>query len=341
MAQRSPKQGTHPIAGDPRVRQPSTQLLKPNSWGTRSRLMLVEPTAKCVVGPNDGEPLLDPGRFIKRVGDRMPDDIKYEYRSVQAVRGLESRSIAKEQREGGWELVDQTHGTLRTTLKFRRVKPDTTLSKAWGVFRGLAPAKQRAVVAGMAILLLLAAVGIGTSAAKEKRDAKPTDSVALSETSAPSPPPSVTQATGQTSGSSPAPTVAEEADQIITPENNEEFAALLATTDTCGPSVADFAAKYHGRRIAFDGSITNLQQYEKYKTRYDILIGPGDAGPKTTAGPNFKYGNVNTIDLKFIGSSVPSSVSEGDTFRFVAEVGQYKPVQGCLFFLTPVSTTVR
>ncbi|MBT2568678.1 DUF4839 domain-containing protein [Arthrobacter sp. ISL-85] len=271
----------------------------------------------------------------------MSDDIKYEYKSVQAVRGLESRSIGKEQREGNWELVDQTQGTLRTTLKFRRVKPETSLSKAWEVFRGLAPAKQRAVVAGMTILLLLAAVGIGTSAAREKGGTASSESVALSETPLPSPTPAVAEETGQASGPSPAPTVAEEADQVITPENNEEFAALLATTDTCGPSVADFATKYHGRKIGFDGSITNLQQYEKYKTRYDILLGPGDAGPKTTAGPNFKYANVNTFDLKFSGSNVPSSVSEGDTYRFIAEVGDYKPNQGCLFFLTPVSTTVR
>jgi hypothetical protein len=73
----------------------------------------------------------------------MSDDIKYEYKSVQAMRGLENRSIAKAEQEGGWKLYDQTQGTLRTTLKFRRVKPETFLSKAWGMFRGLEPAKQR------------------------------------------------------------------------------------------------------------------------------------------------------------------------------------------------------
>ena len=290
----------------------------------------------------------------------MSDDIKYEYKSVQAVRGLESRSIAKEQREGDWELVDQTQGTLRTTLRFRRVKPETALSKAWVVFRGLAPAKQRAVVAGMAILLLIAAVGIGTSAAQEKGGAKSSDSVAPHDTAVPSPAPTaaeetgqvktlenaatkptVSEATSETSSQSPAPAVAEDAAQVITTENNKEFAALLAATDYCDSTVADFATKYHGRKIEFDGSITNLQQYEKYKTRYDILLGPGDAGPRTAAGPAFKYGNVDTIDLKFTGSSVPSYVSEGDKFRFVAEVGDYKANQGCLFFLTPVSTTVR
>lgn len=111
----------------------------------------------------------------------MSEDIKYEYKSIQAVRGMEGRSIAKAQREGGWELVDQTQGTLRTTLKFRRMKPETSLSKAWKVFRGLAPATQRVVVAGMAVLLVLAAVGVGTSAAREKAATQSTGSATASE----------------------------------------------------------------------------------------------------------------------------------------------------------------
>lgn len=290
----------------------------------------------------------------------MSDDIKYEYKSVQAVRGMESRSIAKEQREGGWELCDQTQGTLRTTLKFRRVKPETSLTKAWDMFRGLAPAKQRVVVAGMAVLLLVAAVGIGTSAAQEKAATQSTESAAVNEKPAPSPTPSLSEETdlavtpessptkstesaalSEKSAPSPTPALAEETDQVINLENNKDLAALLVATDYCDPSMAQFAAKYQGRKIEFDGSITNMRRHENYTTRYDILVGPGDAGPNTTAGPAFKYENVNMLDLKFTGKSVPSYVTEGDTFRFTAEVGEYKPNQGCLFFLTPVSTTVR
>jgi hypothetical protein len=84
-----------------------------------------------------------------------------------------------------------------------------------------------------------------------------------------------------------------------------------------------------------------VQHHGNYDTRYDILVGPGDAGPKTRAGPAFKYENVNMFDLKFGGKSVPSYVTEGDKIPFTAEVGEYKPNQGCLFFLTAVSTTVR
>jgi hypothetical protein len=136
----------------------------------------------------------------------------------------------------------------------------------------------------------------------------------------------------------PAPAPTEDTDQVINAKNNKDFAALLLGTDSCGPSVAQFADKYQGRNIEFDGSITNMQ---KYNAGYDILVGPGDAGPKTTAGPAFKYENVNMFDLKFTGTSVPSYVAEGDKFRFTAEVGEYDPNRGCLFFLTPVSTTAR
>jgi hypothetical protein len=280
----------------------------------------------------------------------MPDDIKYEYKSVQAVRGLENRSIAKVQKEGGWELFDQTQGALRTTLKFRRVKPETFLSKAWGVFRGLAPAKQGVVAAGMAILLLFAAVGIGIASAQD-RDA----TNAVSEKPTLSPTPTSSEDTGQVinaensaTKSTESAAVSEkpspspgETDQVISVENNKDFAALLLVTDSCDPSMAQFAAKHEGQKIAFDGSIVNMQNHEEYDTRYDILVGPGNAGPKTTRGPAFKYEDVDMFGLKFTGKNVPSYVAEGDKFRFIAEVGEYKPNQGCLFFLTPVSTTVR
>jgi hypothetical protein len=212
----------------------------------------------------------------------------------------------------------------------------------------------------MAIVLLLATVGIGTSAAQEKGATKSTEPTAVSEKSAPSPTPTLSEETDQVvtpensatkstepaavseeSAPSPTPTLAEKTDQAIKAENNKDFAALLVATDYCDPSMAQFAAKYQGREIEFDGSIKNMQHHGKYDTRYDILVGPGDAGPKTTAGPAFKYEDVNMFDLKLAGKSVPSYVAEGDTFRFTAKVGEYKPNQGCLFFLTPVSTTVR
>lgn len=274
----------------------------------------------------------------------MPE-IKYEYKTVQAMRGMEKRSIAKEQAEG-WELVDQSHGALRTSLKFRRVQPETFLSKAWVKFRGLPPAKQGIVAAGMALLLVFAVVGIGVASAQEKSvesaagNEEPAQSAAPTSSGEAGPAQSTAPAAVNESPS-PAPTSSAQPEQVLTLENNAEFAALLAVSDYCDASVAEFAAEYEGRKIEFDGSITHMQNHEQYDTRYDILLGPGDEGPATTRGPAFKYEDVNMLNLKLTGNDVPSFVGEGDTFRFTAEVDEYDPVGGCLFFLNPVSTAVR
>lgn len=52
----------------------------------------------------------------------VDDDVQYEFKSARALRGTEARSITKWQK-AGWELVNQSAGTLHTTLNFRRAKP--------------------------------------------------------------------------------------------------------------------------------------------------------------------------------------------------------------------------
>ena len=51
----------------------------------------------------------------------MADRIKYERKTVQAVRGTAGLVISKMEKEG-WEFVDQTTGTVRTSLNFRRTR---------------------------------------------------------------------------------------------------------------------------------------------------------------------------------------------------------------------------
>ncbi|MFF3431762.1 hypothetical protein [Streptomyces sp. NPDC002602] len=51
----------------------------------------------------------------------MADEIKYEYKTVQTVRGTDGLVISKMQKDG-WELVEQATGMLRSTLDFRRPK---------------------------------------------------------------------------------------------------------------------------------------------------------------------------------------------------------------------------
>lgn len=70
------------------------------------------------------------------------DGVRYELKTVKAVRGLEGRSVSKWHKEG-WELVDQIPGTVQTTLEFRRRKP---------------PLPVRQIVLGGAAAIVLAGV---------------------------------------------------------------------------------------------------------------------------------------------------------------------------------------
>ncbi|MEU6524193.1 DUF4839 domain-containing protein [Streptomyces sp. NPDC046924] len=239
----------------------------------------------------------------------MADEIKYEHKTVRTVRGTDGLVISKMQKDG-WELVEQVPGTLRSTLDFRRPKK---------------PQPWLLIGAGAAVLVVLAIV-IGVASALSDGDEKKAESDKS------------TAAANEKPSATPTPTAAESAaTEVITPENNPEFAALLLTGDTCDGTNLDFATKYAGRTVAFDGSIRHMA---RYSTGYHFLLGPGDEGPQTTVGPGFKYADVTVSDLKLTGEKIPATVAAGDKFRFVAEVGEFNAVQ-CLFHLDPVSTETR
>jgi hypothetical protein len=244
----------------------------------------------------------------------MADEIKYEYKTVRTVRGTDGLVTSRMQKDG-WELVEQLPDTLRTTLNFRRPKK---------------PLPWSLIGAGAAVFVLLAAV-IGTGVALGDGD---------EEKAASSDPTAVSTIPSSTPTPTPTPTVAEStASEVITSQNNPEFAALLKA-DPCGDENVDFAAEYKGREVAFNGSIRHMAPYRDYETRYGFLLGPGDEGPQTTEGPSFKYENVNTGNLNLTGKDIPPTIGVGDKFRFVAEVVEFNPAQ-CLFYLSPVSTQVR
>ncbi|WP_314247475.1 DUF4839 domain-containing protein [Streptomyces sp. DSM 40907] len=242
----------------------------------------------------------------------MADEITYEYKTVQTVRGTDGLVISKLQKEG-WEFVEQTQGMLRSTLSFRRPKKPLP----W------------LLVGTVAAFLVVLTVVVGAASALgdggEKKNESDKPAAAASER------PSATST----------PTAAESAaTEVITPQNNPEFAALLLKADSCDNANLDFATRHKGRTVAFDGSIVNMAPHGDYDTRYDFLLGPGDNGPKTGGGPAFKYEDVNVLDLKLTGKEIPAAVGAGDKFRFVAKVGEFNANQ-CLFFLDPVSTETR
>ncbi|WP_030856229.1 DUF4839 domain-containing protein [Streptomyces sp. NRRL S-37] len=238
----------------------------------------------------------------------MTDEIKYEYKTVRTVRGTDGLVISKMQKDG-WELVEQVPGTLRSTLNFRRPKK---------------PLPWLLIGAGAAVLVVLTTI-IGVASALSDGDEKKADSGKPTATANKKP------------SAAPTPAAAEPAaTEVITPDNNPEFAALL-TADPCDDTNLDFATRYEGRTVAFNGSIRHT---ERYSTGYHFLLGPGDEGPQTTVGPSFKYADVTISDLKLTGEETPATVVTGDKFRFVAEVGEFNPAQ-CLFYLDPVSTETR
>jgi hypothetical protein len=240
----------------------------------------------------------------------MVDEIKYEYKTVRTVRGTDGLVISRMQKDG-WEFVEQAQGTLRSTLNFRRPKKP----QPWFL------------IGAAAVVVVIAAIVIGVGAALSDEGEKKTES---DKTAA---------AASEKPSAAPAPTAVRAAAEVITPQNNPEFAALLKA-DNCNDANLDFATKHAGQIVAFNGSIVNMARHGDDDTRYDFLLGPGDKGPNTTVGPAFKYEDVNILDLRLAGKEIPATVGEGDKFRFVAKVGEFNADQ-CLFLLDPVSTEVR
>ncbi|MBW8800531.1 MAG: DUF4839 domain-containing protein [Streptomyces sp.] len=241
----------------------------------------------------------------------MADEIKYEYKTVRTVRGTDGLVISKMRKEG-WELVEQAQGKLRSTLDFRRPKKPLP----WPLIGTAA--------AVLVILAIVIGVASALSDGDEKKDRADQSAAAADDKPSATPTPTATKSV---------------AAKVTTPENDPKFAALLKE-DSCDDANLDFAARHKGQTIAFNGSIVNMAPHGDYDTRYDFLLGPGDKGPNTTAGPAFTYEDVNIADLNLTGEKIPTTVGTGDKFRFVAKVGEFN-AQQCLFFLEPISTETR
>lgn len=107
--------------------------------------------------------------------------VRYELKSVKALRGTEGRSIAKWQNDG-WELVDQNASTLYTTLNFRKVKRDV-------------PWRLLALLGGIVLFLVLTgsiASALGGGDEKGADVAKPAPAASSEPLEDPSPEPEVT-----------------------------------------------------------------------------------------------------------------------------------------------------
>src|SRR4051794_6708649 len=100
----------------------------------------------------------DLGRGSQQAGD----NVQYELKSMQVLRGRESSAKAKWHNQG-WEFVSENRGTLRTELNFRRVKPKTFgahLLSMVATFRRMQPKTQLALAASCTLILVASIIGV-------------------------------------------------------------------------------------------------------------------------------------------------------------------------------------
>ena len=84
-----------------------------------------------------------------------------------------------------------------------------------------------------------------------------------------------------------------------------------------------------GKIIEFDANVIVMDLHGKYKTRYDVLMLPGDYYPENAVGPYLKFEDVNMLNLNLTGD-VPEYIGIGQNIRVRARVVKYNEIQGLL-----------
>src|SRR3954467_2299842 len=134
------------------------------------------------------------------------DDVQFEFKSVQALRGRESSAKAKWQNQG-WEFVSENRGTLRTELNFRRGKPKTVgahLLSVVATFRGMQPNTRLVLVASCALILVASIIGIAAAAQSGGDTPKPSATQTAASTA-----PAAEPASTSTTAAQPSETASE------------------------------------------------------------------------------------------------------------------------------------
>lgn len=131
-------------------------------------------------------------------------------------------------------------------------------------------------------------------------------------------------------------------EENLTPENNEDLAAVLSATNELDPIYSEFAEKYKNQLVEFDACITYLANHGDSDTRYDLLLSAGDYVDENTVnpGPIFKFEDVNTYGMGIEDLYLPDYISIGSNVHVVAEIQSFNEDEG-VFFLNPVKVVPR
>lgn len=121
----------------------------------------------------------------------------------------------------------------------------------------------------------------------------------------------------------------------ISADDNEDLAKILNTESYGDPFVNEFAEKYRGKNIEFDGYVSAHFNHGNYNTRFDYYI-------TSDAGMSFVFEDVNYSSFHWVGKS-PDSVDTGLSCHFIAEVEKcdlgLESVP--MIYLDPVETSLR
>ncbi|WP_313354517.1 hypothetical protein [Microbacterium sp.] len=142
----------------------------------------------------------------------VDDGIKYETRTVKAVRGMEART-AKKWEEQGWEVVSQTVGKLTSKLTIRRPKP----KMPWRLFAGLG---------AFIVALIIFALVMSNIAGSDKAEPAGTPQPTTRASAEPSTRPSATPTTEPLQTSEPAKIIDTTVDELLDRLNSVDLGGI-------------------------------------------------------------------------------------------------------------------
>ena len=129
-------------------------------------------------------------------------------------------------------------------------------------------------------------------------------------------------------------------EDVLTVDNCPELAYVLSLKADLNQAYIDFAKKYKGRTIKFEGNIAYLCLHGTYTTRYDVLVTAGDYDEHGQLGPTFKFEDVGVYDLDLDTLWFEDEIWIGRSVVITAIVEEYD-TRACLFYLDPISVVGR
>ena len=119
--------------------------------------------------------------------------------------------------------------------------------------------------------------------------------------------------------------ITEISNEVITIDNNADFAEIMSIKGDNDPRFDEFAKKYMYKTIEFDGNIIFFQKHPNKKTRYDVMFMGGNYIDADTfnPGPTFRVQDVGMYELAK-DSSAPEYIKVGLNGHYKFKIVGYR-----------------